>query len=394
MNRLLGRIIGAAALLLFAACGGGSDAGGGIGGTGGSLGTLRVSLTDAPSCGYDAVNVTVERVRVHQSDSAADADGGWYDIVLSPARRIDLLSLSNGVLLELGQVALPAGRYPQLRLVLVANDAGRPLANSVVPSGGSEIALSTPSAQQSGLKLKTAIDIAANQVADFVIDFDACRSVVKRGNSGQYNLKPVLSVLPLLSDAGLRVVGYVEPAIALPSTVVSVQFNGVPVKSTVPEPSGRFVLYPVPTGSYDLVVSAAGRVTAIVSGVPVVQTGHTLLNDATLPIAPPASAQRTVAGTVTPADASVRALQALSGGSTVEVGWAPVDGLTGGFAIALPIDAPVRTTFAAIGPASFSFAADAVAAALYSIEAAHEGAVKTQPIDAAFVVPPLVFTLP
>ncbi|MEO7854048.1 MAG: hypothetical protein ABIR94_17615 [Rubrivivax sp.] len=30
-------------------CGGGGDAGGGIGGTGSALGTLRLSLTDAPS---------------------------------------------------------------------------------------------------------------------------------------------------------------------------------------------------------------------------------------------------------------------------------------------------------------------------------------------------------
>ena len=34
-------------------------AGCGDGGGGTQLGTLRVSLTDAPACGFDAVNVTV-----------------------------------------------------------------------------------------------------------------------------------------------------------------------------------------------------------------------------------------------------------------------------------------------------------------------------------------------
>ena len=104
---------------LLAACGGGGGEGGGIGGTG----TLHVSLTDAPSCGYDHVNVTIDRVRVHQSASAADADSGWSEVVLSPARRVDLLTLSNGVLEDLGQTQLPAGKYTQLRLVLAPNDA-------------------------------------------------------------------------------------------------------------------------------------------------------------------------------------------------------------------------------------------------------------------------------
>ena len=79
-------LAGATALLLaVAACGGG----GGIGGTGTAHGTMRVALTDAPACGYDEVNVTVEKVRVHRSSTAGDADGGWEEIVLAPARRRD-----------------------------------------------------------------------------------------------------------------------------------------------------------------------------------------------------------------------------------------------------------------------------------------------------------------
>jgi hypothetical protein len=92
--------------LVLAACGGGG--GGGIGGTGSSdMGTLHVVMTDAPACGYDAVNITVDRVRVHQSSSAVDGDTGWSEIVLSPARRIDLLGLTNGVLEDLRQGRLP-----------------------------------------------------------------------------------------------------------------------------------------------------------------------------------------------------------------------------------------------------------------------------------------------
>ena len=93
----------------------------------------------------------------------------------------------------------------------------------------------------------------------------------ERGNSGQFNLKPVISAVPLASEVGLRVTGYVAPALANPSTRVSVQVNGVPVRSTAPESTGRFVLYPVPSGAYDLVVSSGGRVTAVITGVPVTQ---------------------------------------------------------------------------------------------------------------------------
>ena len=394
--RTLALIAMAVGLQWLAGCGGGGgdDAGGGIGGTGSPLGTLRLSLTDAPACGYDAVNITVERIRVHQSEGAADNDNGWHDIVLQPARRVDLLSLTNGVLLELGEVALPAGKYTQLRLVLAGNGGATPFANSVVPTGGSETALDTPSAQQSGLKLKANIDVPAGKLVDFVLDFDACKSVVKRGNSGKYNLKPVVTVIPLLSDAGLRVVGYVSPSIASGATSVSVQASGVPVKATAPDANGLFVLYPVPVGSYTLVVSAPGRVTAVITGVPVVDTAQTLVNSSALRIDPPLATLRPVSGNVTPFDASVRALQTLSGGPVVEVAWASVDALSGGFAFTLPIEAPVRTSFAAIGPFSLGFSSDAAAAGRYTIEAVGASAVKTQAIDVNSAVAPLSFNLP
>ena len=279
------RIAGAslvASVLIAAGCGGG----GGIGGTGQDAGTMRVSIGDAPACGYDSVNVTIERVRVNKSPTAGDGEAGWSEVVLSPARRIDLLTLTNGVLEDLGQTSLPAGRYTQLRLVLAANDAAHPLANSVVPTGGQETALDTPSAEQTGLKLNLDVDVPAGKVVDVALDFDACRSVVRLGNSGRYNLKPVLSATTVLSDAGQRVVGYVDPSLAIAGTTVSVQSAGIVVKATAPDTTGKFVLYPVPIGSYDLVVSAAGHVTAVTTGVPVTLAAYTYVASAALPIAP------------------------------------------------------------------------------------------------------------
>lgn len=190
------------ALASLTACGGGSGGGVDSSGSGSSTvngdsdtGTLRLALTDDPACGFDTVFVTIQKVRVHKSSDANDIDGGWSEIVLNPAKKVDLLSLTNGKLEELGQTVLPAGKYTQLRLVLAENN-GAPFANSAKPTGESEVALQTPSGQQSGLKTNIDITVAANTTSDFVIDFDACKSIVAAGGSGKYLLKPVLSMTP------------------------------------------------------------------------------------------------------------------------------------------------------------------------------------------------------
>lgn len=392
--RLLATLLALLTLLFgLASCGGG----GGIEGTGAAapLGTLRLSITDAPSCGFDAVHITIDRVRVHQNAGAADADDGWAEVVLSPAKRIDLLTLSNGLLEPLGETALPPGKYTQMRLVLAPNTASNPFANSVVPTGGTQTPLTTPSAQQSGLKIKldVDIDIASGQIAEFVIDFDACKSVVTRGNSGEYNLKPVISVTRIVTNAGLRVTGHVAPAIALGTTLVSVQRNGVAIKATAPDAAGQFSLYPVPAGTYDLVVVALGRVTATMTGVPVTTTTPTVVSTASVPVTPALAAPRSVSGTVTPATATARALQTYTGGPTVEVAWAPVDATSGMFTLGLPIGAPVKLAYVA-NPSVLAFTPDAAAAAKYTVETASNGTVKTQAIDTNLPVPPLTFAFP
>ncbi len=339
---------------IASACGGGGT-------SSSDNGTLRLALTDAPACGYDHVYVTVQKVRVHKSSSAGDNEAGWSEVVLNPAQRVDLLSLTNGALADLGQTPLPAGRYTQMRLVLAANDAGNPMANAIVPSGGSETALTTPSAAQSGLKMNVGIDVAANQLADFVLDFDACKSFVKLGSSDRFLLKPVIRVMPRVTT-GMRVVGYVAPALAVGTTTVSVQANGKVVKSTPPDSTGKFILYPVEVGTYDLVVTAQDRATATITGVPVTETAFTMINLSSAPIDPPASTMHMASGTVAapgdPIDAAVSAIKKYSGGPNVVVADAPVHGTTGAFSHALPASAPVKTVYMP-SAGSWSFTADA-----------------------------------
>jgi hypothetical protein len=365
--------------LLLGACGGG---GGGIGGTGAAgNGTLRVAMTDAPSCGYDEVNVTVTEVKVNQSATAPDGTGSdWFRIVLPAPLKVNLLDLQNGVLQELGETPLPAGTYRQMRLVLDDN-AGATLANSVVLTGGSgaELALDTPSAQQTGLKINVNLTVQPGQLADWVIDFDACKSVVRRGNSGHYNLKPVLSAFPRLTAAGLRIVGWVDPSLLVgPVTVSAQQGNGVVLKSTAPVAAGlpdegRFELPGLAAGNYNLVISAAGRVTAVMTAVPVTSLAPTNVNSAGLPFNPPVATSRTVNGTLTtsllpPLAGHVRAIQTLTGGQTVELRWTAIDADTGTYTLSLPTDAPVWLPYQPL-PLTLPFVADTLRAGLYTLEA-------------------------
>jgi hypothetical protein len=360
--------IGAFLLAALAGCGGGG------GSSGADTGTLRVALTDAPACGYDAVNVTIQKVRVHKSSTASDTDAGWSEIVLSPAKRVDLLGLQNGVLAELGQTPLPTGKYTQLRLVLGTNGGTTPLANSVVPSGGSETALTTPSGQQTGLKMNIDMDVGANQMIDLVLDFDACKSVVRAGASGQYLLKPVVSVIPRFISGVSGFVGAVE---ANGNTLITLQQAGVVVKATAPDSSGAFLLQPVAPGTYDVVITAPGQATEVITDVVVSADTVTPLGTAAAPLNPTASASGTAAGTVTtataPIDANLRVLQTLSGGHTIEVASGFVNSTTGAYSFALPVGAPLVAPYAA----TLTFTADAAVAGKYSLQAISGGVTKS-----------------
>lgn len=374
VGRWMTRAAGVVAVLALAACGGG---GGGDGTASAGSGTLQVSMTDAPSCGFDHVWVTVQKVRVHQSATANDNDAGWQEITVAAPQRIDLLNLTNGVLQTLGSTPLPAGDYQQLRLVLADNSTGSdPLANAVQPTGTTQpIPLATPSAQQSGLKLQVHFTVQANQLIDLVIDFDACHSVVQSGN-GSYILKPVISVTPKFVAA---IQGYVATSMPLNATTVSAEQNGTIVRSTTPDSTGKFVLAYLPDGTYTVVITSDQHATGVVSSVPATTTtGTTSVNSTSSAIVLPSSAMGTVTGTVTASsssgsttstaavtDATVTALQSI-GGSNVDVKSTPVNATNGSYSLSLPAAAPVLAPYSTSG---LVFAPSGTAGA-YSLEAA------------------------
>jgi hypothetical protein len=311
--------------------------------------------------------------------------------LLPTPMRVDLLELTNGTLLPLGQTELPEGTYTQMRLVLSDNDGTNPPANAVQPKGSTDIIpLTTPSGQQSGLKMNVKMEVPAGQVADFAIDFDGCKSFVTAGKSGKILLKPVLAVIPLLNPAGQRVVGWVDPSMANDSTTISVQVGGVPVRATPPSTSllttdayGRFTLYPVPPGIYDLVISSAGRVNAVMTDVQVTPDQTTVIGNADVSgfgrFNPQAVESHVVSGNVTGTDATVRALQTLASvPKTIEVAWTAADSTTGDYALTLPAAAPWSTGYEP-GLTTITLAADGTST--YRIEAEASGATSSTLID-------------
>ncbi|WP_042267275.1 DUF4382 domain-containing protein [Paraburkholderia heleia] len=370
---LIAAIFASAAL---AACGGGGGSSNNSGST--PTGTINVQMTDAPSCGFDHVYVTVSQVGINASSSAGDNDSGWTNITLASPQKIDLLSLTNGTMATLGQATLTAGRYQQVRLVLAQNQ-GNTVANSVVVSGTtSEQPLATPSATQSGLKIIRPFDVPANATVDLVLDFNACKSVVQKGN-GSYALKPVITATPT-TVTGL-IDGYVATAEA--GATVYAEQNGKVVSGTVADSTGHFVFSTLvqssTNGNYDIVIVQPNEATGIIASVPVVVGATTHVSTANQPIALAASAMNTVSGTVTAsADASLRALQTTSAG-VYEIASANANLDTGAYTTSLPVAAPMTGVYNGTLPVSLTTAA---AAGQYTVEAdAASGATQSTAVN-------------
>ncbi|TVR15707.1 MAG: DUF4382 domain-containing protein [Balneolaceae bacterium] len=235
-----------------------------------NLGTMRVVLTDAPG-NYEAVFIDIQAVRIHRSSNADDGESGWIDIPTDPVI-VDLLELTNGKFEILGEVDLEPGRYSQLRLILGNN-------NEVVIDGETH-ALSTPSAQQSGLKLQINADIEGGEMYTLLLDFDASRSIVRAGNSGRYNLKPVIRTVRLEQSGAIE--GTIEPA-GIQPWVYAIA-DGDTLAGTRAEANGDFLMIGLLPGSYQVSVVPINGVNsmAVISNVEVSSADTTKIGTVSL----------------------------------------------------------------------------------------------------------------
>ncbi|HYW34373.1 MAG TPA: DUF4382 domain-containing protein [Balneolaceae bacterium] len=202
-------------------------------------GTMKVQMTDAPGA-YDAVYIDVKKIMIKPDSSYSDTtstdQNGWITLS-NPSKQVNLLKLRNGNTLQLGNKKLNAGTYSQIRLVLGQN-------NQVVINGTTH-SLTTPSAQQSGLKLNVDATIKPNKVYNLLIDFNANKSIVQTGKSNKYILKPVLRAVSLQATATLS--GTVKPDSVQTSVMA---MSNSDTLSTVTDSTGSFSILGVPNGTY------------------------------------------------------------------------------------------------------------------------------------------------
>lgn len=196
---------------------------------------LEIRLTDDPA-GFDALNIDVQDI---QYNINGDTANGWKSLNGVRKGQYNLLALVDGKDTLLADAEIPTGRLQQIRLILGSN-------NTLVVDGIS-IPLTTPSAEQSGLKLNIQQDVVDGVSYTMTLDFDVAKSVVKTGNA-RYLLKPVIRTL--LEANGGSVSGVVRPD-SVKTMVLGIQGSDT-VASTFTGTSGSFLMKGLAAGTYDL----------------------------------------------------------------------------------------------------------------------------------------------
>lgn len=194
---------------------------------------VEVRLTDAPG-DYEEVLIDIQDVEIHSS--GGDQQGGWVSLDVTPGV-YNLLELTNGLDTLLGDTELPAGKISQLRLVLGEN-------NSITVDGETH-ELSTPSAQQSGLKLNLHATLRPGVTYKILLDFDVARSIVETGN-GNYILKPVIRAISEATG------GAIEGSVSVPesSPAVYAIMNSDTIGTTFADSTGAFLIKGLAAGTY------------------------------------------------------------------------------------------------------------------------------------------------
>ncbi len=251
-------------IFMFVACG----SSGSGGSSSSNTGTLLLSLTDATTDEYKAVYVTIDEVKLHVGD---DENGEWQ-VVAQPEKTYNLLELVNGVLVTLGTAELDPGHYTQMRLIIGDKpDDGLNLfglthdyANYIIDSSDDIHELKIPSAFQTGVKLVHQFEIIDSLATELILDFDASKSIVKAGNSGQYLLKPTIKVIDTMDLAVVTgiVTDDADPANDLEGGMVTAQIYNdsapdekdevVVHSSTYTDEGGHYKMYLEP-GDYYIV---------------------------------------------------------------------------------------------------------------------------------------------
>ena len=286
-NKKFCLMLSIACILGFISCGGGGGGTSGVGVV--ETGTVSVALVDSASEDYAAVYVTINDIQFHLGGNE-NSPNSWKSIQgsIEYPVTVNLLELVNGVRLDLGLVELPAGHHTQLRLI-IGDEAelhtinilsqSHPYANYVIIDNDPGAAvdpeiqeLKIPSGDKTGIKIVGGYNIAANQTTELILDFDACRSIVEAGKSGQWHLKPTIKMgetagysiikgkITDEADAGLE--GVLVSAQQFYSGASDAKDEVIVTASTLTDINGDYSLFIKP-GTYNIVAFMDGYSTGV-----------------------------------------------------------------------------------------------------------------------------------
>ncbi len=140
--------------------------------------TLHIRLTDGPG-DFQQVNVDIQEIRIKSAQDSAQ----WITLSTN-AGVYNLLDFQNGIDTLIASGLVPPDTLKEVRFILGPNNSV--MVDSVL------YAMETPSAQQSGLKIKIDKKLQLD-INTLILDFDAAQSVKIQGN-GVYRLHPVIKL--------------------------------------------------------------------------------------------------------------------------------------------------------------------------------------------------------
>ena len=229
------------------------------------FGTVKLQLTDAPFP-YELIteaNITITKVEVRLKEEGTETEEGGtsFETLFEGSETVNMMELTNGVMLNMGETEVPVGTYDLVRVYVT--DASIKLTDETVYE------VKVPSGSQTGIKvfIKPELVVVSELSEDLMLDVDLSRSFVLQGNLDTpagvtgFNFKPVLRAKNMSSTGTLS--GTVTELIeSVPTAVegaeVSILVNGEVYTTTATDASGGYTVPGLDPGTYTVTVNKTG----------------------------------------------------------------------------------------------------------------------------------------